>query len=292
LRPDRAPANRVTGDTGDTEGAEQQASLLLPLLKRLTDASSSWAVWKNIEAALTGTGDVDCVTPQHQWSLIEEEVRNWAGTRALDPVVACRHVPGALFLVAVDQEQSLFHQLDIRARATFRGATVFRADDLMPLFEMDARGFRRLRPGAEGLLKLVINGTGRAGAHRIESLVKEHVAELLAQDPAGASAAASLFGPVQGAVRRGAERAATGRWDRPAMLAVEAWARTRALAAPSVLVGQVAVRRAKRTCPVLQAGIYNARKIPGNQQTWLAAVANTHDADVAGPRRARQRGMA
>jgi hypothetical protein len=258
------------------EADRDQSRLWLPLLRRLTDEASTWAVWKNVEAALAGSGDLDCAAPRSLWPLIEDEVATWAVRHSLGPVVSCRHVPGALFVIAVDPSRSLFHQLDIRARTTFRGATVFRAEDLSPLVEIDPRGFRRLRPGAEGLFKLVINGTGRAGAPRPDALAKEEVAGLLARDPSGAREAASLFGLVRGAVLQGAQQAAMGQWDRAAMCRVDAWARVKALMHPKVLVGQVAVRRAKRTCPILRTSIQNARRIPGDIAGWVTAVTTTH----------------
>ena len=121
------------------------------------------------------------------------EVRAWATHVGLGPVVVCRHVPDGMFVVALDAEREFF-QLDVRSRATYRGATVFRAHDLVPMTEMDPRGFRTLRPGAEGLLKLVLKGVDRAGRPRPQNLRKECVLELMGRDAAGVRQAAALFG--------------------------------------------------------------------------------------------------
>ena len=264
--------------------ATQGDARVLELLRRLTQVSRRWAVWKNVEAALSETGDVDCVAPKSEWNVLEGELERWAADHRLGPVVACHHVPGAVFLVAVDPGQGRFLQLDVRARATFRGATVLRAEDVTKLMEMDSRGFRRLRPGAEGLFKLVINGVGRGGKARRSALEKERVRELLIHDPDGVEQASSLFGALRKAVVTGAGAAAEGGWDRAAMVRVEAWALARALARPAVAAGQARVRSAKRSCPILHAGIHNARRIPGDQSSWLSAVAATHSVSSAGRR--------
>ena len=76
----------------------------------------------------------------------------WAASQGLGPVVVCRHVPGSLVLVALDPSGGPFAQLDMRGSARLRGAPAFVAEALEPHMVMDPRGFRRLRPGVEGLL--------------------------------------------------------------------------------------------------------------------------------------------
>ena len=129
-----------------------RAASLLPLFRRLTTLSPASIAWKNADPALAGVGDVDWVAPSETWDAIVSEVRAWATQVGLGPVVVCRHIPDGMFVLALDAEREFF-QLDVRSRATYRGATVFRAHDLVPMAEMDPRGFRTLRPGAEGLLK-------------------------------------------------------------------------------------------------------------------------------------------
>ncbi|CAN5212054.1 hypothetical protein BH18GEM1_BH18GEM1_23330 [soil metagenome] len=73
------------------------------LLRRLTSAHPDRGVWKNVEAGLTGDGDVDFVASMEEWDDIEAEVRQGAAGERLGPVFACRHVPGSLFLIAVDR---------------------------------------------------------------------------------------------------------------------------------------------------------------------------------------------
>jgi hypothetical protein len=235
-------------------------------------------VWKNVEAGLTGAGDVDYLAPAEEWDGIEHDYLRWARDGGLGPVIVCRHVPSALFLVALPEPGSddRWLQLDVRARVTFRGATVLRAGDAGPLAQLDERGFRRLRPGAEGLLKLVVSGIAPSGRPKAATLAKEGVAALLRSDPAGAEAAAAVFGPLAGAARRAARAAADGGWDRRAAAALQAWALARAPAAPAVLAGQVLARRAKATCPLLRTGIGAGRRAPEPRAEWVAGVARDH----------------
>jgi hypothetical protein len=253
-----------------------RAASLLPLFQRLTALSPSSIAWKNADPALAGVGDVDWVAPSETWEAIVSEVRAWATHVGLGPVVVCRHVPDGMFVVALDAEREFF-QLDVRSRATYRGATVFRAHDLVPMAEMDPRGFRTLRPGAEGLLKLVLKGVDRASRPRPQNLRKECVLELMGRDAAGVRQAAALFGPVRGALIAAAESYLAGRWNRPAVVAVELACRLKALRAPSVAVARARFRvLSMRRCPVIRASIAGHRHPPAEYAEWLRRVAASH----------------
>jgi len=265
-----APAPPRPADPG------ARAASLLPLFRRLTALSPSSIAWKNADPALAGVGDVDWVAPSETWEAIVSEVRAWATHVGLGPVVVCRHVPDVMFVVALDEDREFF-QLDVRSRATYRGATVFRAHDLVSMAEMDPRGFRTLRPGAEGLLKLVLKGVDRAGRPRPQNLRKECVLELMGRDPAGVQQAAALFGPVRGAVLAAAESCLTGRWNRTAAVAVELACRLKALSAPSVAVARARFRGlSMRRCPVVLASIAGHRHPPADYAEWLRRVAASH----------------
>jgi hypothetical protein len=254
------------------------AALLLPLLRDLCDLSAANAVWKNADAGLDGTGDVDFAAPRSVWPAIEDVFRSWAAEGGMGPVVACGHMPDTLFLIAVDRSRSDFVQLDVRSRMTFRGSTVFLPDDLESCSELDARGFRRLRPGAEGLLKLVVSGIAPGGRPKDRALVKEGVVELLSRDPHGMVAGAALCGPVREAARSGAEALSEGGWNRRAMATVEAWFVVKGLTEPLTAWGRARAKRAKARCELIQTSIRSSRRIPGNLNEWLARVELDHTA--------------
>ena len=269
------------------EPAADRTAIWLPLLQRLTAASPGWLVWKNAESAFTGTGDIDAAAAELDWPLIEDEVRRWAVEQEVGPVIVCRHIPGGLNLVAVARRLPTFLEVGVKARRIWRGSTLFVHADLLPLAVLDPRGFRRLRPGAEGVFKLLLNGTRRNGRPNADGLREKHVRELLRADPDGVIQTARLFGPAQRAVVVAARRAAADRWDLRAMLAVQTWMMFRALLRPRVLLSRLRFRLyGRHACPVVEAILVGGRRIPGDVDTWLARVAVDHvvaDAELSPP---------
>jgi hypothetical protein len=251
-------------------------AMWIDLLRTLTEGPPTWLVWKNVEAGLAGEGDVDFLAPEADWDAIEHDFLRWARDHALGPVVVCRHVAGAMFLVALPPQGGPWVQLDVRARVTWRGATVLDARAAHALAEMDERGFRRLRPGAEGLIKLFLNGVAPGGRRKDAGLAREGVIDLLGRDPAGVERTAALFGLLAPLGRAAARAATTPAWPRAAMAALEGATVLRAALVPTVIAGQARARRAKARCPVLRAGIEGGRRVPGGRDEWLVRVARSH----------------
>ena len=261
-----------------SEGERDSATLLLPLLQELSELSPDSAVWKNADSGLSGAGDVDFVTPQRAWPAVESIFRFWARDRDLGPVIACRHMPDTMFLIAVDRARNEFIQLDVRSRMTFHGSTVFVPSDLKECFQLDERGFRRLRPGAEGLLKLVISGIAPAGRPRQRAIVKEDVVQLLSGDSRGVIAGAALCAPVGKAARSGAQALVEGGWNRRAMATVEAWFVVKAFTEPRTALRRIRAKRAKARCELIQTSIKSSRRIPGNVNDWVTRAEKDHAA--------------
>jgi hypothetical protein len=249
----------------------------LPLLQRLTDASPDWGIWKNADVALAGSGDMDSAAPVGDWGLIVTEFRRWARENGIGPVTVCRHVQGVLFILALDKKTSSFVELDVNAKKYFRGWTMFRSEHLAPLMEIDGRGFRRLRPGAEGIMLLLGNGTRWGGRPNVDGLRRKRIREMLLRDLAGMRLTAScLFGRAQHALIRAAEHVARGSWDRRSMLAVEAWALTQALIEPQVVSARLRSRPIKQRCPVLRTIFIDDRRVPAALDSWLERVREVH----------------
>jgi hypothetical protein len=264
-----------------------RAALWVPLLRRLTESSELWTVRGNVEGGLGGEGDIDLVAPKRDWGAIEDHFRRWADENGIGPVISCRHVFEGLILIAVGGSAaagaqnerapgSVFFELEVRAARYFRGGTLFEASDLAPYSVVNAHGFREVRPGAEGLLRLVLNGLGRAGRPWPRKLEAKQVPDLLAADPDGVRAAGRLFGPARSAVVRAAESVAAGGWDRRSMIVVEAWALVRALSSPRLLVARTRWRATGRPCVVQDAITNHGRHIPGDPEAWLAVAAHDH----------------
>jgi hypothetical protein len=259
-----------------TPAVQDRSSLWLPLLRRLSDASQNWVVWKNVDSALSGIGDIDAAAPAEDWVVIEEEFRRWAARGELGPVVVCHHIPGGLNLISIPPDFPSFLEVGVKDRRIFRGSTLFVADDLKPLMQMDPRGFRRIRPGAEGLFKLLLNGTRRGGLPNWEGIRDKHVLELLREDPQGMRMAAQLLGPAARPLVAGAEGAMAGGWNRGAMFLVDAWAVMRALRSPVVLLRRLRFRLYGKDCPIVRAILTDHRRVPADREGWLRQVALTH----------------
>jgi hypothetical protein len=258
------------------EGRADLSDVWLPLLRRLTSRLPLWGLWKNADAALSGSGDIDTTAPTSDWDAITEEVVRWAREHDLGPVAQCRHVYGVLFILVMDRKNRTFFELDVNDRKYFRGWTMFRPSGLAPFMEIDERGFRRVTRGMEGVILLVQNGLRWGGRPNPAGMRKRRIPELLADDPDGVRRAAALFGGARPALAAAAEAVARGRWNRTAMLAVEAWAVLHALAAPGIVFGRVRSRPIKRRCPLLRTIFIDDRRFPEDAEEWLRQVSRTH----------------
>ncbi|HET7232152.1 MAG TPA: hypothetical protein VFJ16_19250 [Longimicrobium sp.] len=265
-----------------TAGGDRTA-LWLPLLRRLTREVPGWVLWKNAESAFHGTGDIDAAAPEEDWPLVERIFCRWAAEAGAGPVVVCRHIPGGLNLVAVPPGGTHLLEMGVKCTRLWRGAPLFGHADLMAHARMDPRGFRRVRPGAEGVYKLLLNGMRRGGAPDWPALRDKDVPALLRADPVGARAAARRFGPFAPAAARLARAVAGDGWDRPSAAALELWAALRALRSPGVALARLRFRRAGgKRCPVLAALLAAHRRIPADRDAWLRDVARTHRVHGAG----------
>jgi hypothetical protein len=263
--------------SGDA-AAHDRSALWLPLLRTLTEELPDWCVWKNAESAFTGIGDIDAAAPDTTWPTLEARWVEWAEEMGVGPVVVCRHIPGGLNLIAVPDGFTHLLEMGTKARRVFRGGTMFVFEDLVPLFTMDPRGFRRIRPGAEGLFKLALNGLRWDGRPNEQAMRTKRVRELLAEDLAGAEQAAQIFGSGAHAAISGARAAAAGGWDRRAMLAFQTWALRNALSEPGVLARRVRFRvSGSHQCPVVKTLLEDGRRIPDDRVVWMDEVAQTHE---------------
>lgn len=250
--------------------------LWTPLLVRLTETCPTWGIWKNVDECFGGSGDIDSTASVNEWPVIEEAFIDWAASNDLSPVIACRHIRGVLFLVALDRRSRTVHELDTNAKKYFRGWTMFRPEDLAPLMVMDRRGFRRVRTGAEGFILMVQNGTAWGGRVDRQGLAAKGAIEKMAADPDGAVEACGLFGIGGRSAIRGVEAAIAGGWDRGAMLRVEMRALGGALLAPHVAWSRIGARHIKKRCPVLHMIFQNHRALPEDMTGWLATVRRDH----------------
>jgi hypothetical protein len=254
----------------------QRRDLWLALLRRLTEVSSTFMVWKNVDSALDGQGDIDAVAAPADWDAIEEQFLEWARELELLPVALCHHIPGGRNLIAAPVGTRTFFELSIKNDKAFRGSTLFVLDDIVRMGELDERGFRQLRPGAEGLLKLVLNGSKWLGRPDVDGLTAKRVPELLAADPEGVAMASHLFGRADAAARNLAQAVVNGGWDRRAMFEIEANALAKGFRHPTVMARRAWFRlTTQQRCPIVYA-IGHGRVVSDPRDAWLTDVARSH----------------
>jgi hypothetical protein len=255
-----------------------RTELWLSLLRELTDTFPRWAVWKNVGSAFAGTGDVDSFAPSEDWPAIGRTFERWARAHDLGPLIVCRHIPQGPHFMALQDGSPYLVQLDVKIRGTFRGSTLIDATDLQRLSELDPLGFRRVRPGVEAIIKLLLNGTRKGGGPNVEGLRTKRVAELLASDPDGVAAGIELAGPLAGELRHGVDAVLEGEWDLVAMRRVEAWFAVRSLAEPGVALSRLwFLKYLAPRCPVVTLIRDHDRIVPEDRDAWLAEVAADHE---------------
>jgi hypothetical protein len=247
----------------------------VPLLRRLTQMSPLWGVWKNADAALSGEGDIDSVSSPLDRNSLMAEFFTWASANQMYPIFVCHHLPGSVLGVAVRDRAELV-ELQLCEQAMFRGSTLFTAEDLGPMMMMDERGFRRLRSGAEGFLLLFHNAMKRGGRPALGGAKARRLVDLMREDPSGMEAAAEVFGRVRHQALRVARMLLDGGWERAAALRVELWAVAQARRTPRLSAARVGYQLAGNLyCPlrpVLRAG----RRLTGDADQWLRRVEISH----------------
>ena len=242
-------------------------------------------VWKNVDHALASTGDVDSLARRQDWLLLERIFRDWAEEAGCGPVVTCRHFSNVPILVVLPPAEPLLMELDVRESKLWKGAPLFHLDDLDSLVTVDPRGFRRLRAGAEAILKLALNGLTGTGRANRAGLRGKGVAELLRADPEGAAAATRLFGSAAAPMTRLATAVADGGWDRPAALAVLGLTLLRGMADPAAFVRRARFRLSMdatiASCPVLRTIWHADRRVDlRDREAWLERALRAHAAPV------------
>lgn len=254
-----------------------RTALWTPLVQTLTREFPDWTIWKNADAALAGSGDIDSAAPARDWDAIVLAFRRWAHDCGLGPVIECRHPPRTMFLVALDESRRTFLELDVLGRKYFRGGTLFRAEELVPLSQLDGRGFRVIRPAAQALILLLCNGLRWGGRPDFAGIRKRNITALLEVDFAGVREAARCLHLPEEAVLVAVQGLLNGEWERRSMLKIEGSALLRSFGEPRIVASRARFRAfSKKGCPLLRAIFYGDRIIPGDADEWLREVRRDH----------------
>lgn len=166
-------------------------------VRDLTAAQPSLVVWKHLDRALTGRGDIDAAAPQQDIPTIARDADIVAG-RAFGAThaIRCNHQPNLhmQFFVQPDRMPDLF-QFDIFHHPSRGAATWADPRAMLELSTIRPDGIRALRPGAEAVGLTVLNGISLRGHERLSADDRATVNAGLAADLVGAYRACAIFAP-------------------------------------------------------------------------------------------------
>lgn len=260
---------------GGSDSRDRQ-HLWLPLLRELTRSTESWLVWKNADAALTTGGDVDSAAVVSELDQIKATFLAWSGSHGF-PTVFCNHYPGAFLSIALDEPDRRVLELHVTNRQTYRGSSLFEAEELRSFAALDPRGFRRVEPALEGLLLLALNGLRFPARRDDTGLSRKGIASLLQGDLDLETPASVLFGPAGRPLTRLARAVASGGWSTPAAVELELIRLGKTAAHPISNLRRVRKRDAVlQKCPVLRMTA-GGRRLPTDLDTWLLEVRKDHE---------------
>ena len=187
-------------------------------LREMTVRHPSLLVWKHLERALQGQGDVDAAAPIDRIDAIRADINAIArNTLAATHVILCDHVAdkNLHFFVQPDRLPQLF-EFDVCSQPS-RGLAPWASPRLLlALATMSTEGIRRLRPGSEAVVSLVYQGLSPAGTPRMPDHEIEPLRANLAHDMVGAARACKTLPPwpARQPLLDLVTQVAQGRWDR------------------------------------------------------------------------------
>jgi len=195
----------------------------LTFLRDISRENQRMVVWKHLDRSLQGLGDIDVAAPAADLDNITASSLVSAGSALkASHAVICDHLPSVRlhFYVQPERSPELF-EFDVitqPSRMTSRWASPTK---LVGLSVVDPTGIRRLRPGAEALTLLVMQGMTSAGADKLKAHDRECVLSGLAVDLDGAIEACRVLAPplARRQLASFVERLAHGEWDASMALA-------------------------------------------------------------------------
>jgi hypothetical protein len=255
--------------------------LWLPLLHSLNDVPS-WIVFKNAESAFDGYGNIDSLAAHRHHSEITQRFVTWARDLGLGPIVSCSHRFGGPKLVVADGATSSLLMLDVLRERPFRGSPLLTVQMAHQLAVESDWGFRRVRPGSEGMTKLLLNAMRRNGQPNQNALIQKCIPQLIKNDFQGVSEMAGLFPVIQTPLMRLARAASLLAWDRTSANAIQTWFGMRSLGYPDIAAGRIWHQNGTpAACPLRRL---KGRRIPAaiDSGEWLTRVAAMRGHEIIG----------
>lgn len=229
---------------------------ILPTLS----ADPEFLVWKNLDRALRGQGDVDAACPAaHGEELTQRALQAARDQSDYQVAVICDHLPWNRLVTFCSEE--LFPsiaELHFCFQPFRCGVPWASPTSLVTQSIVDTAGIRRSRPAAEALVTLVTHGLSLSGLPRFRGEERALVHTALRSDFDGIrpAVAALVPHPIQGQVGGLATTLADDQWKRArALIAFWGFALL-SLRSPSKLLTRFKARRVvtrQDGCPTLAA---------------------------------------
>ncbi|MFD5063870.1 hypothetical protein [Streptomyces sp. NPDC058394] len=249
------------------------------LLAELTSSFPNWTVYKHLDRALSGRGDLDTAAPRQSWDGVTATVADWfLGSRPDAVVVPCDHVSDVRVLLLIDPDRlPVVDEVDLLSVSSLKGAPWARAEDLASLSSVGPYG-RTLRPGAQSVILALMYGLDYKGNVRIPDRELAAVRRGVSEDPEGVDLAVRVLLPkIAGRWARrmaGDIRSEAGEVRRSRALVVALLAS--ALAHPVHLVSRLEFK-SRRACPVAEIPLHRGRRLPrGDLERFLADASAAH----------------
>lgn len=186
-------------------------------LNELTHRHEHFLVWKHLDRALQGRGDIDAAAPDGEIAAIAADaVSIAADTLGASHVIHCHHVADKRlqFFIQPERLPQLF-EFDLCMQPS-RGLAPWAAPRAMlALATIRPDGIRSLRPGAEAVVSLVYHGLSPSGRDRLAGDEREIVDSGIAADLVGAEEACATLPPrpARRLLRELVMVLAAGGWD-------------------------------------------------------------------------------
>jgi len=254
-------------------------------LRELTRRHENLVVWKHLDRALRGRGDIDAAAPADDIpSVAANAVSIAANTLGASHVIHCDHVADKRlqFFVQPELLPQLF-EFDLCVQPS-RGLAPWASPSAMvALAAIRPDGIRSLRPGAEAVVSLVYHGLSPSGRDRLAGEEREIVDSGIATDFAGAEEACATLPPwpARRPLRELVMMLAERSWDsNRAQLAFTAFLGS-TLAHPVFATRRVLFRATLaggRECVMSSLARHQARRVPpsGLDHLFDAARAGGH----------------
>lgn len=240
-----------------------------PILEDLSNAVGDWTIFKHLESALTGDGDIDSAVPRSSWDHATEALRNsLASASSATHVLWCEHVPEVRLCFILDPKQlPIVREVDFAASCSFFGATWGWAEAMVPLSTVGGAGYRQLGAGAQSIVEVTLYGIDRLGRSKLDETRARRIRSGMRADLRGAETATTQLLPTKlsSAALDLAQSVADGGWDRRAAVYMLQSALMISLRKPSPALARLRFK-ARDHCSLFQLAISGRRTVVSHSE--------------------------